>query len=78
MSSISNFAYMSKAMLGTIKGIITERIVVSMKITFEDIYQLPKVLTYIERADESLRVMGYTNGCSNDCNIFCIGAYIFQ
>lgn len=31
-----------------------------MKITFEDIYQLPKVLTYIERADESLRVMGYT------------------
>ena len=32
----------------------------AMKITYEEIYQLPELRTYIERADESLRVMGYT------------------
>ncbi len=31
-----------------------------MKITFEDIYRSAEVRTYIERADDSLRVMGYT------------------
>ena len=31
-----------------------------MKITFEDVYKLPEIRTYIERADESLRALGYT------------------
>ena len=31
-----------------------------MRVTFEDIYRLPAVRTYIERADDSLRAIGYT------------------
>ena len=31
-----------------------------MRVTFEDVYRLPAVRTYIERADDSLRAIGYT------------------
>lgn len=31
-----------------------------MQITFEDIYEDPRIRVYIERADESLKAMGYT------------------
>ena len=38
-----------------------ERFVLWMKLTFEDIYKLPEIRTYIERADESLRALGSTD-----------------
>mgnify|MGYP001047046358 FL=1 len=31
-----------------------------MRVTFEDVYRLPAVRPYIERADDSLRAIGYT------------------
>ena len=31
-----------------------------MRVTFEDVYRLPAVRTYIERADDSLQAIGYT------------------
>ena len=38
-----------------------ERFVLWMKLTFEDVYKLPEIRTYIERADESLRALGSTD-----------------